>query len=84
MSAIPLAESLAAVPPSRIRAIADMAFGMSGVLRLHFGESNQPTPDFIKKAAAQAVEDGFTFYTENQGLPGLRQAIAAKSLSSMA
>jgi len=80
MTTIPLAESLAAVPPSRIREIADMAFGMSGVLRLHFGESNRPTPDFIKKAAAQAVEDGFTFYTENQGLPGLRQAIADKYL----
>ncbi len=78
MSTIPLAESLAAVPPSRIREIADIAFGMSGVFRLHFGESNRPTPDFIKKAAAQAVEDGYTFYTENQGLPALRQAIAAK------
>jgi hypothetical protein len=80
MTTIPLAKSLAAVPPSRIREVADMAFGMSGVFRLHFGESNRPTPDFIKKAAAQALEDGFTFYTENQGLPALRQAIAAKYL----
>ncbi len=51
---------------------------MEGVLRLQFGESNRPTPPFIKQAAAQAIEDGFTFYTENAGLPGLRQAIAAK------
>jgi aspartate/methionine/tyrosine aminotransferase len=66
------------VVPSRIREIADMAFGMEGVLKLHFGESNRPTPDFIKAAAARALEEGYTFYTENAGLPGLRRAIAAK------
>jgi hypothetical protein len=78
MNSVALAGSLAAVPPSRIREIADMAFGMDGVLKLHFGESNQPTPEFIKTAAAKALAEGYTFYTENAGLPGLRQAIAAK------
>jgi hypothetical protein len=73
-----LAGGLAAVSPSRIREIADIAFGMEGVLKLHFGESNRPTPDFIKAAAARALEEGYTFYTENAGLPGLRQAVAAK------
>jgi aspartate aminotransferase len=75
---IPLAGGLAAVSPSRIREIADIAFGMDGVLKLHFGESNRPTPDFIKAAAVRALEEGYTFYTENAGLPGLRQAIASK------
>jgi hypothetical protein len=78
MNAISLARGLSAVVPSRIREIADMAFGMEGVLKLHFGESNRPTPDFIKAAAARALEEGYTFYTENAGLPGLRRAIAAK------
>jgi len=73
-----LAGGLAAVSPSRIREIADIAFGMGGVLKLHFGESNRPTPDFIKAAAARALEEGYTFYTENAGLPRLRQAVAAK------
>lgn len=78
MNRISLARSLAAVTPSRIREIADIAFGMDGVLKLQFGESNLPTPEFIKQAAVRALEEGYTFYTENAGLPGLRQAIAAK------
>jgi aspartate/methionine/tyrosine aminotransferase len=49
---------------------------MDGVLRLYFGESNLPTPDYIKQAAIQAMRDGFTFYTENAGLASLRRAIA--------
>jgi aspartate/methionine/tyrosine aminotransferase len=78
MNRIALARSLAAVPASRIREIADVAFSMDGVLKLHFGESNMPTPAFIKQAAVRALEEGYTFYTENAGLPGLRQAIAEK------
>ena len=78
MPNIQLASSLAAVKPSQIRAIADVAFGMEGVLRLQFGESNLSTPDYIKAAATQALADGYTFYTENAGLPGLRRSIAAK------
>ena len=78
MKNIALAGGLAAVSPSRIREIADVAFGMDGVLKLHFGESNLPTPPFIKAAAVRALDEGFTFYTENAGLPGLRQAIADK------
>ena len=50
--------------------------GMEGVLRLYFGESNLPTPDYIKRAAVAAMENGYTFYTENAGLPSLRRAIA--------
>jgi len=50
--------------------------GIPGVLKLYFGESNLPTPDFIKRAAAEALTGGHTFYTENAGMPSLRQAIA--------
>jgi len=49
---------------------------MDGVLRLYFGESNLPTPEYIKQAAWRAMEDGYTFYTENAGLPSTRRAIA--------
>jgi aspartate/methionine/tyrosine aminotransferase len=77
---ISLARSLGAVSPSRIREIADVAFGMDGVYKLHFGESNLPTPAFIKEAAIRALGEGYTFYTENAGLPNLRQAIAEKYL----
>ena len=50
--------------------------GMDGVLKLYFGESNVPTPEFIKRAAQKAMADGYTFYTENAGLPTLRKALA--------
>jgi aspartate/methionine/tyrosine aminotransferase len=71
-----VAASVEKVPHSRIRELAEIAMSMDGVLRLYFGESNLPTPDYIKQAAVQAMHDGFTFYTENAGLPSLRRAIA--------
>ena len=71
-----LARSVENVPHSRIRELAEIAMSMDGVLRLYFGESNLPTPDYIKRAAVRAMRDGYTFYTENAGLPSLRRAIA--------
>jgi aspartate aminotransferase len=73
-----VAASVENVPHSRIRELAEIAMSMDGVLRLYFGESNLPTPDFIKRAATAALADGYTFYTENAGLPSLRRAIALK------
>ncbi|MBI3667161.1 MAG: pyridoxal phosphate-dependent aminotransferase [Acidobacteria bacterium] len=78
MSAIRLAPSAERVPYSRIRELAEIAMTMDGVLKLYFGESNLPTPQFIKDAAAQALADGHTFYTSNAGYPSLRRAIAEK------
>src|SRR5207245_6838356 len=49
---------------------------MDGVLRLYFGESSLPTPRFIVEAAIRALNEGYTFYSENAGLPTLRRAIA--------
>ena len=71
-----VASSAARVPYSRIRELAEMAMGMDGVLKLYFGESNVPTPEFIKRAAQKAMADGYTFYTENAGLPSLRKSLA--------
>ena len=72
-----LARSVQRVPRSRIRELADVAMRMDGVLRLYFGESNLPTPDYIKRAATRALDAGYTFYTENAGLLSLREALAA-------
>ena len=71
-----LARSAVAVPHSRIRELAEIAMGMDGVLKLYFGESNVPTPEYVKRAAIKAMQDGFTFYTENAGLPSTRRALA--------
>jgi hypothetical protein len=66
------------VPYTQIRELGELAMTMDGVLRLYFGESNLPTPRFIVDAAARALADGYTFYSENAGLPALREAIAAQ------
>src|SRR5262245_37358643 len=71
-----VASSALAVAHSRIRELAEIAMSLDGVLKLYFGESNLPTPEFIKKAATQAIADGYTYYTENAGLLSLRQALA--------
>jgi aspartate/methionine/tyrosine aminotransferase len=71
-----IAASVERVPRSRIRELAEIAMTMDGVLRLYFGESNLPTPEYIKQAAHRALDDGYTFYTENAGLPTLRRALA--------
>ena len=71
-----LAASALAIPHSRIRELAEIAMTMDGVLKLYFGESNIPTPEFIKRAARKAMDDGYTFYTSNAGLPSTRQALA--------
>ncbi len=72
-----VAASALAVPYSRIREIAEIAMRMDGVYKLYFGESNLPTPAFIKHAAERAMADGYTFYTENAGLFSLREALAS-------
>jgi aspartate aminotransferase len=48
------------------------------VINLSFGEPDFQTPQYIKDAAKQAIDDGFTFYTPVAGYPELRQAIADK------
>jgi hypothetical protein len=48
---------------------------MEGVLKLYFGESDISTP-FIQQAAQKAMSDGYTYYTENAGLPSLREELA--------
>ena len=72
-----VAESAQAIPHSRIRELAELAMTMDGVLKLYFGESNLPTPAFIKESATKALAEGHTFYTSNAGMPSLRDGLAA-------
>ena len=67
------------VESSRIRELAVLADGIPGVYKLYFGESNIPTPEFIKKAGQKAIEESHTFYTPNAGYLELRRAIARKT-----
>ena len=49
---------------------------MEDVLSLQFGESTLPTPPYVIEAVNRAAEEGWTYYSPNQGLPSLREAIA--------
>ena len=62
---------------SKIREVANAGMGRSDVLAFWFGESDEVTPDFIRRAAIESLEKGETFYAHNLGLPELREAIAA-------
>ena len=64
------------LPGSRIREVANLGFGQAGLVRFWFGESQRRTPDYIAEAAAQAIRDGETFYTHNNGVEPLRDQIA--------
>ena len=48
-----------------------------GLIPMWFGEGDQPTPAFICDAAAEAMRNGETFYTDQRGILPLRQALAA-------
>ena len=48
------------------------------VVSLTAGEPDFPTPTHIKNAAVKAIEENFTKYTINAGIPELRKAIAEK------
>ncbi|MES2993753.1 MAG: pyridoxal phosphate-dependent aminotransferase [Pseudomonadota bacterium] len=65
------------LPGSKIREVANAGLGRADVLPFWFGESDEPTPDFIRDAAIRSLNDGETFYAHNLGLPELREAIAA-------
>lgn len=64
---------------SRIREVANAGMGNPDVLPFWFGEPDEVTPAFIRDAAARALSQGDTFYTQNFGIPALREAIAAYS-----
>lgn len=48
------------------------------VINLSVGEPDFTTPEHIKQAAKQAIDDNFTFYTPVPGYLSLRKAIATK------
>lgn len=48
------------------------------IINLSVGEPDFDTPDFIKKAAISAIQDGHTKYTAVDGIPELKDAIIKK------
>lgn len=69
-------EAIRDLAGSLIREVANAGMGRSDILSFWFGESDQPTPAFIREAAVQSLQSGETFYSQNLGRPYLREAIA--------
>ena len=67
-----------AVPASLIRRMFDLTPQVPGAISLAVGEPGFPTPPHIVEAACQALHDGFTKYSPNEGYLDLREAIAEK------
>jgi aspartate/methionine/tyrosine aminotransferase len=66
-----------ALRPSRIREVANAGMGRGDVLAFWFGEPDEVTPEFIRSVAVESINAGETFYSQNLGLPALREALAA-------
>jgi aspartate/methionine/tyrosine aminotransferase len=69
--------TIAALPASRIREVANAGIGRADVLKFWFGEGDQVTPAFLREAAKAALDAGQTFYNHNLGIEELRAALAA-------
>lgn len=85
MKALPdgfLAEALGRIQPAQTIAVTQKARALKAagrdVIGLGAGEPDFDTPDNIKEAAIAAIRRGETKYTDVEGIPELRRAIAAK------
>lgn len=77
-----LSQRIQSIKPSPTIQIAGQAIELKRqglpVIALSAGEPDFPTPDHIKQAAVQAIEQNMTRYTEVEGILSLRQAVCAK------
>ena len=77
-----VAEYTKRLEPSAIRAVLDRAAALRAegrpIVPFSAGEPDFPTPTPIKKATEQAIEDNFSHYCSNRGIPELRELLAKK------
>jgi len=62
--------------PSGIRRFFDLLASVEGVISLGVGEPDFATPWHIREAAIHSLEEGYTMYTSNLGMPELRQELS--------
>ena len=78
----PISERLKKIKPSATIAISSKAMEMRAtginVISMSAGEPDFDTPEFIKQAAKDAMDNGMTKYTQVDGLPELKDAIINK------
>ncbi len=73
-----MASYLDSVPFSGIIRIRDMMYAIKDPFRLDQGDVSFDAPDTVKSAMTRAIADNHTHYLQTNGLPRLRQLIAAK------
>lgn len=71
-----LSHRATSAPESGIVEIINYARGRDNLLPLWAGEGDLPSPDFINRAASDALLGGETFYTWQRGIPELHQALS--------
>jgi aspartate aminotransferase len=77
-----IADRLSRISESETIAMAKLGRALKAegkdIISLSFGEPDFFTPDHIKQAAIDAINNNFTFYTPVAGIPDLREAIKVK------
>ena len=77
-----VADRLNALSESQTLAMARMSRELQArgidVISLSIGEPDYDTPEFIKQAAKDAIDDNFTHYPPVPGFPDLREAVCTK------
>lgn len=77
-----LSRRVNAIKPSPTLAVSQKAAELKAqgkdVIGLGVGEPDFDTPEFIREAAKQAIDDGHTRYTAVDGIPQLKQAVCDK------
>ncbi len=68
---------VSSLPPSGIRKFFDLVAGKPDVISLGVGEPDFATPWHICEAGINSLELGHTSYSSNNGIPQLREEIAA-------
>ena len=74
---IQISQKVEQLAPSGIRAFFDLVLGMKDVISLGVGEPDFVTPWHIREKAIFSLEQGYTSYTSNKGMPELRRQLAA-------
>ena len=77
-----IANRIAKIEASKTMQVKELALQLKAkghdVIDLTAGEPDFPTPSFVKQAGIDAINQNFTRYTANTGIPELRKAVVEK------
>ncbi|MBU0467591.1 MAG: aminotransferase class I/II-fold pyridoxal phosphate-dependent enzyme [Candidatus Omnitrophica bacterium] len=74
---IEISKTVEQMAPSGIRAFFDLVLNMKDVISLGVGEPDFVTPWNIREKVICSLEQGYTSYTSNKGMPELRKQITS-------